>query len=136
MLTLAQNNVASGDVQQALLLMAVGMAVVFGALVVLLAVILLVNFLGREAPAVEPESKAPAEPQKAPQTGTGGTPGAAGEDQQFIAVLAAAATAAIGQRVRIRRVRFVGRPSTAWAQLGRHGIMTSHRPQSRNRKRS
>jgi hypothetical protein len=48
-------------------------------------------------------------------------------DPQLIAVLAAAATAALGRRVVVRRVTFINRNTiSGWAEAGRTSIQLSH----------
>lgn len=74
----------------ALTLLIVGMAVVFGSLAVLLAVVALINRLLHEAPA--PGSAATARAR-------------AVDDTELVAVLAAAATVALGRSVRVTDVQ-------------------------------
>ncbi|MDJ0841498.1 MAG: OadG family protein [Acidobacteriota bacterium] len=88
----------------------VGLTVVFGALLLIAGMLSLLNRL--------PEAKTP-------QSKTGD----AGDDipEEIIVVLAAAAEAALGARVRIRRVRY-SRPQSEqmWSEQGRITIMASH----------
>lgn len=69
----------------ALTLMIVGMGVVFGALTILLAVVVLINRLTRETSAPSPSSPM--------------------QDGQLVAVIAAAATAALGKHVAVRDIQ-------------------------------
>jgi len=101
----------------ALILMLVGMSVVFTALILLWAVIVAVDRL----------TGAPAEPTRAEEA-------APSEQPHLIAVLAAAATAALGRPARVQRVRFLGYETTAWRQEGRRLVMTSHHPHLHKRK--
>jgi cell division protein FtsX len=48
-------------------------------------------------------------------------------DPRLIAILAAAATAAVGRRVQIRRITFINRDTVSgWAEAGRTSIQMSH----------
>lgn len=94
----------------AVTLMIVGMAVVFGSLAILLGVVVLINRLLHQttpAPAPAPGSSSPApgssKPAPAPGHSTRGS--VAGEDGRLVAVLAAAATAALGRPVRVTDVQ-------------------------------
>ena len=113
----------SENLLNAVMLTLVGMLVVFVSLMLLLAAITLLNRLGAEKPQSQPEAEpAPAPEAAAAETATQVT------DPHLIAVLTAAATAALRRRVRVRRAHFVQTGNHTWAQLGRHEIMSSHRP--------
>lgn len=77
-----------------------------------------------EAEAPSPEAVAAAsraEPVLAPQPLGGPI------DPKLIAILAAAATVALGKRVAIRRVTFINHNTVSgWAEAGRLGIHSSH----------
>lgn len=108
-----------------LILMAVGMAVVFAALSLLLAVIVLLRriFAATSSSIEEEESR-----KKAAQESI--QPQERCIDSQLIAILTAAATAALGARIRVSRVRFVGDESSgdhAWVQQARSELHMSHR---------
>jgi hypothetical protein len=48
-------------------------------------------------------------------------------DARLIAVLAAAATAALGKRVVVRRITFINQDTVSgWAEAGRNSIHQSH----------
>jgi sodium pump decarboxylase gamma subunit len=101
-LMLAQADLPQPDkLSAALTLMLVGMGVVFVALLLLWAVIALADRLI----GVEAEREPAAEPQ------TAAAPGEV--DAELVAVLAAAATAAIGQRVQIKNVQPIDQRDTA-----------------------
>lgn len=109
---------------EGLILMAVGMVVVFAALsLILTAIVLMFRFLGgQETPKAvesEPESReqAPAPPEKH-------------IDSHLVAILTAAATAALGARVRVYRVGFIGEESLrdhSWVQQARSELHMSHK---------
>ena len=120
-------------IEDALVLMLVGMGVVFMGLVVLM-------FVSNAIRAMCAEKKAPA-PAAATQatgpTSTGHSPVSATDnsfDPQLIAVLTAAATAALRRPVRVLSARnylVKQDPGHIWSQSGRRSIMTSHRPKHR-----
>jgi sodium pump decarboxylase gamma subunit len=121
-LLLAQNEAVMSDrIAQSLTLMGVGMAVVFTALMLLwLAILIMDRLTDRAVPAEQPpQPKAPVS-EASPPSGQ--------HDPQLLAVLTAAATAAMGQRVKLRRVHFVGEAHDDWTREGRRVVMTSHRP--------
>lgn len=97
-----------------LLLMVVGMGIVFLALFIIGE---LLNVLGRLLPDVEQvDEQALAAP-----------PPAAGVDARTLAILTAAAYAAVGRPVQIRRVTFINQNTvSAWAEAGRRSVQTSH----------
>ena len=109
---------------EGLILMAVGMVVVFAALsLILTAIMLMFRFLGdKETPrTIESEAEvgeeAPAPPEKQ-------------IDSHLIAILTAAATAALGARVRVYRVGFIGEESLrdhSWVQQARSELHMSHK---------
>ncbi len=108
------------------ILMAVGMAVVFSALSLLVGAIVLLKRILERPPAVEekPEAKE-AEAEEKPEEPV--------LDDQLIAILTAAATAALGARARVYRVRFLEEEyisDHAWVQAGRSELHMSHRPRS------
>lgn len=112
--------IAGGGVGSGVTLMIVGMGVVFTALTVILLVITLLNRVLRERsePAV---AAAPIKPD-------------AGPAPETVAVLAAAATAATGKLIRVRRITMLGASGrgsdrAAWVAGGRASLMGSHRPQ-------
>lgn len=109
-----------GGIQTGLLLMVVGMGVVFGALLVLMAVVALMGRLLADQPTPAPATAPAPQPAKPASDQLA--------DARLIAVLTAAATAALGRRAAIHGVRLVTRRDRAWAQQGRRSIMTSHRP--------
>jgi Na+-transporting methylmalonyl-CoA/oxaloacetate decarboxylase gamma subunit len=52
---------------------------------------------------------------------------ASGIDAHLVPILIAAATAAVGRRVILRRIRFINRNTVSgWAEAGRAAIQTSH----------
>jgi sodium pump decarboxylase gamma subunit len=108
-----------------LILMVVGMAVVFASLSLLLAVIVLLRriFAGTSSSIEEGEhrKKAAQEPDQPQEKHI---------DSQLIAILTAAATVALGARIRVFRVGFVGDESNsdhAWVQQARSELHMSHR---------
>lgn len=82
----------------ALTLLIVGMAVVFGSLAILLAVVTFINALLREDPAAQSAAAPPIR---------------ATDDTQLVAVLAAAATAALGTSVRVTDVQPVSEKTSS-----------------------
>lgn len=108
-----------------LILMVVGMAVVFvGLSLIAIVVVLLGRFF--EEPAPPPSSgtkQGPSEKAAAEQEPR--------IDTQLVAILTAAASAALGVRVRVYRVGFVTDEASAdhsWIQQARSELHTSHRP--------
>ncbi len=107
------------NIWQGVALMVVGMAVVFIALIVVGSLITVVSWLLRHSavddsgPAVSPVESM--EPMAQDATPT-------------IAILAAAATVALGRRVRVTRFAPSGPgASNQWSQAGRSDIHTSHK---------
>jgi hypothetical protein len=47
-------------------------------------------------------------------------------DATTIVLIAAAATAALGRNVKVKKIRLIQRRNTAWADQGRFMIHTSH----------
>jgi len=132
--TLAQ----SVDLMRGLELLVVGMAVVFAALVLVGVALVLIGRLS-DKPAPGPGREAPPAPSAAEPPPATAAPGQASEpeiDAHLIVVLSAAAAAACGSAVRVRRVRFLhaGRRGS-WAGQGRVDIHTSHNLQTRKRSR-
>lgn len=148
---------ASGNLlQQAVAISFVGIAIVFFALLTIMVMLVVLKKLG-ESPETRREEKpvVPPAPQPAVQSQISSQPAipatvsasdsvqakstssivepAAEEDEpeispEIIAILTAAAIAALGTNVRIRKVRFADTTSnTAWAETGRRFIHTSHR---------
>ncbi|MEM1165894.1 MAG: OadG family transporter subunit [Planctomycetota bacterium] len=114
MLTVAQSNT---DLGAGVALMVVGMVVVFGALVLIGLIVMGVRRV-LDRPVHTPT------PQASPRD-----PMPAGISPERIAVIAAAATAAVGKPVRVHRVVMLGEQGgSAWARGGRRTIMGSHRP--------
>ncbi len=120
---LAQSDTAF--VTEGLALMAVGMLVVFTALLLLLAVIMGIRKL-TEAPVYPALTPEPA----APLMGTD-PPADHGLSPERLAVIAAAAAVAVRKPVRVRRVSVLTPSASTWARSGRRNIMTSHRPHKR-----
>lgn len=109
---------------EGLQLMVVGMAVVFVALSLLMTGITLLSRLLHW----RDRRHAQVLPGVADPSGTP-TPEYPAIDGQLLAILAAAATAALGTRARVRRVRFVGWDPTVsrnWVLMGRGRHHASH----------
>ena len=106
-----------------LILMAVGMIVVFSALSLLLtSIVLMFRFLAEKETPKTVESKPEA-------GGEAALPPEKLIDGHLIAILTAAATAALGARVRVYRVGFIGEESQrdhSWVQQARSELHTSH----------
>lgn len=119
--TLAQADLGH-DLDEGLVLMAVGMGVVFIALVALWGAVALVKRFAGDDPAPAPATAAP----PAPITDRGPTP-------ELVAVIAAAAAAALGHRgVRVTRITPLIRGDAApWSTGGRQSHMAAHRPARR-----
>ncbi len=115
------------NMSDGLVLMAVGMGVVFIALVTLWGVVALVKALAGDdsAPATPATAAPPAPPS--PITDPGPTP-------ELVAVITAAATAALGTHgVRVTRITPLIRGDAApWTAGGRQSHMATHRPARRN----
>ena len=105
-----------------------GLAPWQGMLLFAAALALLLVLLRRAGLAVYRRTAA-AEPAR---PGEGG-PEAPGHDEELLAVLAAAALAAAGRQVRLRRIRFLQPEGSAWAVTGRLNIMASHLVRKGNR---
>lgn len=72
------------------------------------------------------KSDAPAEPAPVAKPSATSVP-ASGVDPKLIAILTAAAVAATGRRVAVRRVTFINHNTVSgWAEAGRLSIQTSH----------
>jgi sodium pump decarboxylase gamma subunit len=129
LLLLAQAELTQSQrLNEALILMLVGMGVVFLALILLWAVIAIIDRLSdRSAAQAQAEGEAEPAPAPAPAAAPEPTPGEA-VDPELLAVLTAAATAVLHRHVRISRVHFVRRHDEAWAREGRRDVMTSHHP--------
>ena len=110
-------------------LLVVGMGVVFLALLLLM---VMISGIAKAQAALRPgydPDDFPLLITRKPQTPLSG----AGDEQtitpELVAVLAAAATAALGRPVRVVRVeRYRRDHDEAWKQQGRHVLMTGHRP--------
>jgi Na+-transporting methylmalonyl-CoA/oxaloacetate decarboxylase gamma subunit len=116
---------AASGTREALELAVVGMGVVFTVLAVIGGLLVLLGKVfaapGEEAVETPP---APPRPAAAPAHTTA-PPGHV--DPQTLAVLTAAAYAAVGRPVRIRRVTFINENTvSAWKEVGRATIQASH----------
>lgn len=117
------------DFNVALQLTAVGMAVVFMGLLILVFVLILFQRLDqwitqrRSTPS--PEGTVASNPIVAAEP----TALLQGVRPETIVVIAAAISVALSQRVRVKRVRYIGFASeNVWARQGRVTIMGSHKP--------
>ncbi|NBC17342.1 MAG: hypothetical protein GVY18_08530 [Bacteroidetes bacterium] len=119
----AQETSGTGE---ALELAVVGMGVVFTVLAVIGGLLVLLGKVFAEP--VEEAAEAPApspRPAEAAPAHTTAPPGHV--DPQTLAVLTAAAYAAVGRPVRIRRVTFINQNTvSAWKEVGRATIQASH----------
>lgn len=121
MLLTAATATEPSNLGEGVVLLVVGMGVVFVALALMLG---LVAVLARVAKRPEPVAAASPSPAPAPTVVSEGaiTP-------ELVAVLTAAAVAATGGPVRVRRVTVLGSTqSGAWLAGGRASLMGSHRP--------
>lgn len=124
----------TGGLADGLVLMVVGMAVVFMALILVGSSLVVIRKMAEEKP-VKP--KIPFAPKSTPapaaQPAFGASPD--GElDGRLIAILTAAAAAVAGGPVRLRRVQFLkGRADGSWSAAGRSHIHSSHNFQPRKR---
>lgn len=99
-------------------MLCVGISGVFGVLIFYAIVIWLIGNAGRWFAK---------KPQAAPASA--GTPAAAPktDPRDLVAVIAAAATVAIGSKVKVTRISFLAQhDATTWTEAGVHGIMASH----------
>ncbi len=114
-----------GAISLGLSLMVVGMSVVFVALMLIGAILGLLGKLMGQAPTDDEtpaQGAAVTSATEAPQTSM-----ATGlDDPRLVAVITAAATAAIGSRVKIRRIVSATQGGGAWSAMGRSAIHTSH----------
>ncbi len=112
---------------EGLILMSVGMVVVFSALTLLLgAILLLFRVVAEKKPAPKAESEQVSGEEPAP-------PAEQKIDGQLIAILTAAASAALGARVRVYRVGFIEEQwlsDHGWVQQARAEHHSSHRVKS------
>lgn len=100
-------------VNAALLISAVGITIVFLALILVSLTLMLGNRLTRPRPTAPQAEAAPTQPGVAPE---------------IVAVLAAAAEATLGRPVQIARIRYRGAMSGSdWSLQGRRSVMGSHR---------
>lgn len=109
----------SGTLQMILLAL-VGMLVVFLALSLIGGIMkLLGRYLSQDV------DEAAAEEAAAPATATAGVP--TGIEPRTLAVLTAAACAAAGRPVRVRRVTFINENTVSgWKEAGRQAVQSSH----------
>jgi len=140
LLMLAQT-AGDGDIGRGLVLSLVGVLVVFGALSIILGLVVglerLSEWMNPTAPTKRP---APSEKSTAGDvvepapTAASESAAAPGEpDPALVAVIAAACTAVLHRRVRVRRIMPLGTSQSghAWVAGGRMTIMGSHRPHMR-----
>ncbi|MCB1964222.1 MAG: OadG family protein [Rhodocyclaceae bacterium] len=101
-------------------LMIVGMGVVFSALVLVGLVMVVLRLVAADKqPAAKPSAAAASAAAK--------TPAEPAITPELIAVLAAAATVAVGRPARVSRVRFVSyTPGHAWTERGRTTVQSSY----------
>lgn len=149
--TLAQIPVNQGGLPEGLVMMLVGMLVVFTALILVAVVLWVMGRIDRTERPV-PATTASSAPASAarPTPATYATPADqklapwranmtkatekvhdSGVDPHTLAVITAAAVAALGSRVRVRRVRFLRAGGGPWAEHGRASIHSSHHLQRR-----
>ena len=130
---IAQANGA--DLSTGFMLMIVGMAIVFVALILILMLLVAMGNLLKESQAAKPPVQtgtvAPQQEQAAPAP-PAAAPYADDYDEdihpEILAVITAAVVAAVRGPFRIQRVRMVSRgASPFWAERGRTAIHTSHR---------
>ncbi len=110
-----------------------GLVVVFTALIAVALIVTLFQRIDRPQKEIPAAPPAPARPAPAPVRSASTTNGAAASNTdgkmspELAAVIAAAATLAVGKKVRIQQIRYRSGPvETAWATQGRHAIMASH----------
>ena len=116
--TAAEAEPAVSPAYEAFILAAVGVTVVFAALVFIGGFIYVLGkvFTEREVPVVSPAS-----------TSAHSMPIGEGIDARTLAVITAAAVAAVGRPVRLQRVTFINRNTvSAWSERGRVSIHASH----------
>lgn len=114
----AEAEPAVSPAYEALILAAVGIVVVFSALLIIGGFIGLLGklFAEREVPVVSPEA-----------TSAHSMTIGEGIDARTIAVISAAAMAAVGRPVRLQRITFINRNTvSAWSERGRVSIHASH----------
>jgi Na+-transporting methylmalonyl-CoA/oxaloacetate decarboxylase gamma subunit len=74
--------------------------------------------------AIEPRESTETAEETEPNAATAS---ASGVDAHLVPILIAAATAAVGRRVVVQRIRFINRNTVSgWAEAGRAAIQTSH----------
>ena len=118
-------------------LMVVGMAVVFMALIVLFFLVEGIKTAVAEKPKPTPTpapSPGPGLHSGSAQAGSPAAPPAPGAPDAIsperVAVITAAAVAVLKKRVRVTRVTRMGRPAgQQWKQQGRRSLVSGHRPQ-------
>ena len=110
--------------QQGIELSIVGVVVVFGALIAIMIMLGALQKIGMATTAPPPA------PVAAPVVAPGRP---ADLSPELVAVITAAAIAAVGQPIRVRRIRFAGTATNpTWAETGRRDIHTSHRLRKRD----
>lgn len=108
-----------GAAEEALILSVVGITVVFAVLAAIGVLIAALDRLLTPKPSTEPAAAAVPAEDAAPARGT--------VEPQTLAVLTAAAYAAVGRPVRVRRVTFINEDTvSAWKDVGRVGVHASH----------
>lgn len=110
--------------QNAIIKAVMGMGIVLFAFLLIMVIFMVLKKIRQSS--AEPEESN--QPQVAPQESTPAPQQEPGITPELIAILTAAAFAALGTNVRIRKIRFTDTHSnTAWADTGRRLIHTSHR---------
>jgi sodium pump decarboxylase gamma subunit len=106
------------NITEALLLLVVGLAVVFSALLLLAGMIWVLEWADRTINSLRIRKYAKkVETHKVDDA----------LNDEIVAVIAAAVATTVGRAVKIRKVRFLsGTPAAAWAVTGRLNIMASH----------
>lgn len=107
----------------------VGMGIVVMALLVMGEIFKLLGQLLASPPPIEDKPRPSSIPTVSPQDARPESRSVDSEptDSQLIVILAAAATAALGRRVKVRRITFINHNTVSgWAEAGRIFIQTSH----------
>jgi len=123
---------AQSETGLALVLTLVGMGVVFAALIVLMVMVAgLQKALAERPPKASPTPPATTAPSPAGKPADTAAPQPVADDEQLVAVLAAAAAAALNTSAsNVRIIRFQ-RWSGEWSAFGRVNLTQSHRPNPR-----